>query len=119
MADAEGATWERTYRGGFRIAGVLRLVSITVNRTTRSGQVLGPHQRATVREALHAVTLGAAYQYFKEDTKGSITVGKQADLVVLDRNPLTADPADLEHIAVLETFSHGRSVYARPPEAAR
>ena len=43
MADAEGATWERTYRGGFRIAGVLRLVSITVNRTTRSGQVLGPH----------------------------------------------------------------------------
>ena len=97
---------------------ILRLVSITVNRTTRSGRVLGPHQRATVREALHAVTLGAAYQYFEEETKGSITVGKQADLVVLDRNPLTADPADLEHIAVLETFSRGRSVYARPAEAA-
>ena len=97
---------------------ILRLVSITVNRTTRSGRVLGPHQRATIREALHAVTLGAAYQYFEEDTKGSITVGKQADLVVLDRNPLTADPADLEHIAVLETFSRGRSVYARPAEAA-
>ncbi len=98
---------------------ILRLVSITVNRTTRSGHVLGPHQRATAREALHAVTLGAAYQYFEEDTKGSITVGKQADLVMLDRNPLTSDPADIEHIAVLETFSHGRSVYARPPEAAR
>ena len=40
---------------------ILRLVSITVNRTTRSGHVLGPHQRATVQEALHAVTLGAAY----------------------------------------------------------
>ena len=91
----------------------LRLVSITVNRTTRSGHVLGPHQRATVREALHAVTLGAAYQYFEEDAKGSITVGKQADLVVLDRNPLTADPAELEHVAVLETFSRGRSVYRR------
>ena len=90
-----------------------------MNRTTRSGHVLGPHQRATAREALHAVTLGAAYQYFEEDTKGSITVGKQADLVMLDRNPLTSDPADIEHIAVLETFSHGRSVYARPPEAAR
>ena len=96
---------------------ILRLVSITVNRTTRSGRVLGPHQRATIREALHAVTLGAAYQYFEEETKGSITVGKQADLVVLDRNPLTADPADLEHIAVLETFSRGRSVYARSAEA--
>ena len=98
----------------------MRLVSITVNRTTRSGRVLGPHQRATVREALHAVTLGAAYQYFEEDAKGSTTVGKQADLVVLDRNPLTADPADLEHIEVLETFSRGRSVYSRPaPEAGR
>ncbi len=92
---------------------ILRLVSITVNRRTRSGHVLGPHQRATVREALHAVTLGAAYQYFEENTKGSITAGKQADLVILAENPLEADPADLEHIEVVETFSRGRSVYAR------
>ena len=95
---------------------IMRLVSITVNRRTRSGHVLGPEQRATVREALHAVTLGAAYQYFEEDVKGSIAPGKQADLVVLERNPLTADPAELEHIRVLETFSRGRSVYARPAE---
>ena len=95
---------------------ILRLVSITVNRKTRSGHVLGPHQRATVREALHAVTLGAAYQYFEEETKGSITAGKQADLVILAENPLAIDPAELEHIAVVETFSRGRSVYARPAE---
>ena len=95
---------------------ILRLVSITVNRTTRSGHVLGPHQRATVQEALHAVTLGAAYQYFEEDTKGSITAGKQADLVILAENPLQADPAGLEHIQIIETFSRGRSVYARSPE---
>ena len=92
---------------------IMRLVSITVNRITRSGHVLGPHQRATVEEALHAVTLGAAYQFFEEDRKGSITVGKQADLVVLDANPLTIDPAELEHIEVVETFSRGRSVYQR------
>ncbi len=92
---------------------ILRLVSITVNRKTRSGHVLGPHQRATVREALHAVTLGAAYQYFEEEAKGSIAAGKQADLVVLSENPLEADPAALEHIEVLETFSRGRSVYAQ------
>jgi len=90
---------------------IMRLVSITVNRTTRSGRVLGPHQRATIQEALHAVTLGAAYQYFEEDTKGSITVGKQADLVVLEQNPITSDPAELEHIQIMETFSRGRSVY--------
>jgi predicted amidohydrolase YtcJ len=90
---------------------IMRLVSITVNRKTRSGRVLGPHQRATIQEALHAVTLGAAYQYFEEDTKGSITVGKQADLVVLERNPLTTDPAELEYIGIMETFSRGRSVF--------
>ena len=92
---------------------IMRLVSITVNRKGRSGRVLGPHQRATIQEALHAVTLGGAYQYFEEDTKGSITVGKQADLVILGENPLTADPAELEHIPILETFSRGRSVFTR------
>ena len=92
---------------------IMRLLSITVNRKTRSGHVLGPHQRATIQEALHAVTLGAAYQYFEEDTKGSITVGKQADLVILETNPLTTDPDQLEHIQILETFSRGRSVHQR------
>lgn len=92
---------------------MMRLVSITVNRKTRSGRVLGPAQRATIEEALHAITLGAAYQYFEEDTKGSITVGKQADLVILGQNPLTADPAELEDIPIVETFSRGRSVYTR------
>ena len=92
---------------------IMRLVSITVNRKTRSGRVLGPDQRATVQEALHAVTLGAAYQYFEEDTKGSITVGKQADLVILGQNPLTTDPAELEHIPIVETYSRGRSVFER------
>ena len=92
---------------------IMRLVSITVNRKTRSGHILGPHQRPTVMQALHAVTLGGAYQYFEEDTKGSITVGKQADLVILGENPLTADPENLEFIPILETFSRGRSVFAR------
>ncbi len=92
---------------------IMRLVSIAVNRKTRSGHVLGPDQRLTIQEALNAVTLGGAYQYFEEDTKGSITVGKQADLVILGRNPLTADPAELETIPILETFSRGRSVFTR------
>ena len=90
---------------------IMRLVSIPVNRKGRSGRVLGPHQRLTVLEALNAVTLGAAYQYFEEDTKGSITVGKQADLVILGESPLTADPAQLEFIPIVETFSRGRLVH--------
>ena len=92
---------------------MMRALSITVNRKTRSDYVLGPHQRATVMEALNALTLDAAYQYFEEDTKGSITVGKQADFVILGENPLTVDPAELEQIPIVETISRGRSVYQR------
>ena len=96
---------------------IMRLIHITVNRTTRSGHVLGPEQRASVEEALHAVTQGAAYQYFEEDSKGSITPGKRADLVILGADPLTADPTTLADIPVIETFARGRSVFRRSPDS--
>ena len=92
---------------------VMRLLWATVNRETRSGFILGPDQRATPMQALHAVTLGAAYQYFEEDQKGSITPGKQADLVILGANPITSDPSTIKDIPILETFSRGRSIYSR------
>ena len=90
---------------------IMRLVGISVNRTTRSGYVLGPDQRASVMEALYGVTMGAAYQYFEEDEKGSITPGKRADLVILGQDPLAIDPARLEQLPIVETFSRGVSVY--------
>lgn len=91
---------------------VMRLVDITVNRRTRSGHVLGEHQKASVMEALYAVTQGAAWQYREEDRKGSISVGKQADLVILDADPRVIDPGALADIAVVETFARGKSVYS-------
>jgi len=90
---------------------IMRLVSITVNRLTRSGYVLGPDQRATIEEALYAVTQGAAYQYFEEDEKGSITEGKRADFVILEQNPLLVDPLELADIRIVETYARGKSVY--------
>jgi len=92
---------------------MMRLVEITVNRETRSGFVLGPEQRASVMQALHAITLGAAYQYFEEDEKGSITVGKRADLVILEDNPLTVATSELGEVSVLETFARGKSIFKR------
>jgi len=91
---------------------IMRLLWASVNRTTRSGYVLGPQQRLSPREALHAVTLGAAYQYFEEDRKGSITPGKQADLVILEANPLTAPADTIKDIAVLETIARGKTIYS-------
>ncbi len=92
---------------------MMRLVGITVNRKTRSGYVLGPDQRASVAQALNAITQGAAYQYFEEDEKGSIVAGKQADLVILEANPFTVDPAELAQLKVLATYAKGKLIYQR------
>lgn len=92
---------------------MMRLLWIAVNRKTRSGFVLGPEQRLTPLQAIHATTLGAAYQYFEEDRKGSITPGKQADLVILGANPLQGDPDLIKDIPVIETFARGQSIFRR------
>ena len=96
---------------------VMRLVWATTNRLTRSGQVLGPNERISVEEALKAVTLNAAYQYFEEEHKGSIEVGKQADFVVLSENPLRVAKEDLLNIKVLQTIARGRTVFSRQDES--
>ncbi len=85
-----------------------------VNRTTLSGRVLGENQKISVQQALKAVTLDGAYQIFEEDSKGSVTAGKKADLVILGENPLTADPKTLKDIPVLETIKEGVTIYRRP-----
>lgn len=89
----------------------LRLVWATVNRTTRSGYVLGPDQRLTPMQALRAVTIDAAFQHFEEADKGSLEPGKLADLVILSRSPLD-DPETIDEIGVEATIVGGRVVYA-------
>jgi predicted amidohydrolase YtcJ len=87
---------------------------VAVGRKTRKGVTLGEDQRISFEDALHAVTLGAAYQYFEEDNKGSITVGKQADLVVLEKDAGAVPVDEISEVGVLETFARGVSVYAAP-----
>ncbi|WP_282274802.1 amidohydrolase [Stenotrophomonas sp. PS02297] len=89
----------------------MRVLDATVNRTTRSGRVLGPAQRVTPEQALKSITLWAARQYSEEARKGSIETGKRADLVVLSDNPLTIAPAELHTIKVLQTIKDGNVVY--------
>ena len=62
-------------------------------------------------EAIKAVTINGAYQYFEEDRKGSIEVGKLADLVIVDKNPLDINVEELETIKVLETIKEGNTIF--------
>lgn len=90
---------------------MMRLLWIAVNRETRDGIILGPEERLTTYDALYAMTLGGAYQYFQEDWKGSIEEGKQADLVILDKNPFLELPQNLKDITVLETIARGKTIF--------
>ena len=90
---------------------MMLLLWSAVNRVTRSGQVLGPEERIPVEEALKAVTINAAYQYFEEDDKGSLEAGKLADLVILSENPLKVDPMRIKDIEVVETIKEGKTIF--------
>ncbi|WP_297136580.1 amidohydrolase [Terrisporobacter sp.] len=84
-----------------------------VNRKTQGGRVLGEDQRIPVMEAIKAVTINGAYQYFEEDVKGSLEVGKYADLVILDKNPLEVPSDEISSIQVLETIKQGNTVFSK------
>ena len=82
-----------------------------VNRKTKQGIILGTDERISVIEAIKAVTVNSAYQYFEESNKGSIKEGKKADLIVVDKNPLKVDSDELRNIKVLETIKDGQTIY--------
>jgi predicted amidohydrolase YtcJ len=84
-----------------------------VNRISRGGEVIGADQRATALEALKAMTINVAQQYGEEESKGSLEVGKLADLVILDQNPLKIDPVRIKEIKVVETIKEGKTIYQR------
>jgi predicted amidohydrolase YtcJ len=100
---------------------VLFLIWSAVTRFSRSGAVIGPAQRLTPTEALRAVTIDAAYQHFEDDRKGSLEVGKLADMAVLSENPLRVAPDAIREIEVLATLKEGMPIYllkqARLPDA--
>jgi len=83
-----------------------------VNRRTVAGRDLGKDVEAlTVEEALRSYTLGGAFVTGREDRQGSISVGKLADLVVLDRDPLAIDPDELDRVKPRATMLGGEWVW--------
>ena len=64
-----------------------------------------------MQEALGSYTLGGPYGTGREDRQGSIALGKLADLVVLDRDPLTTLPDEVDHVRPIGTMLSGAWVY--------
>jgi predicted amidohydrolase YtcJ len=70
-----------------------------------------PEQKISVDETVRAYTLGSAYAEFQENVKGSISVGKLADLVLLSRDIFKIDPNEIENVKVVLTMVDGRVVF--------
>ena len=84
-----------------------------VNRRTASGRVLGEAERITVADALHAITLGAAFTLKLDTEIGSIETGKRADFAILEDDPLAVAPEAFKDVAVWGTVVGGR-VFPNP-----
>jgi len=92
------------------------LIHAAVNRTTINGEPEGgwfPEQKISVHEALKAYTINNAYAAFEDHIRGSIRVGKLADITVCDRNLMNIDPEDILEMKVLMTIVDGRVVFEK------
>lgn len=96
------------------LPNAIRILSSVVTRRTRSGDILGASQCIPVDVALKSLTLWPAYQHFEEANRGSIEIGKLADFVILDKNPLEVPILSLSELKVLETIKAGKTIYGAP-----
>ncbi|HXE75634.1 MAG TPA: amidohydrolase [Candidatus Xenobia bacterium] len=110
-----GTDWPGTQASYYPINPLLGIYA-AVTRQTLTGQPEGgwfPEERISIEEAIRYYTLNNAYATFEENIKGSIKEGKLADLVVLDRDILTAPPRELLETQVVYTLFDGKIVYDR------
>ncbi len=82
-----------------------------VTRKDVKGRVWGPNQRVTVSQALQVCTMNGAYASFEENIKGSLTAGKLADYVLLEKDPHEVDPDSIVDIKVLRTVLGSQTTY--------
>jgi predicted amidohydrolase YtcJ len=80
----------------------------------RTGEVLAPGERVDARTAFKWYTAGGSFAGFEEKDKGVLAAGRRADLIVLDRDPLTVPASELKDVKVLATFVGGETVHAEP-----
>ena len=72
-----------------------------------------PEQKIDRIAALKSMTIWAAYAQFEEQQKGSLEVGKNADFVILEKDIMNCDEAEILDVKVLQTFVKGKCVYSK------
>jgi len=92
---------------------MIRLIWSAVTRRTRANDILGPEERVTPYEALQEVTSNAAYELHEEKLKGTLELGKLADLVILDADPLSIPSERLLDVHVVATIKEGQYVFGK------
>ncbi|MCP4962733.1 MAG: amidohydrolase family protein, partial [Actinomycetia bacterium] len=107
-AEREGVSFSFHSDAPVTPLGHLHVMWCAVNRTTASGNVLGPDERISVDTAMRAATIDAAFQLKLDHMIGSIEAGKLADFAVLDDDPFEVDPTELKDIGVWGTVVGGR-----------
>ncbi|QPQ33359.1 amidohydrolase [Lysinibacillus sp. JNUCC 51] len=88
-------------------------IHVAVNRKSQSGMDIGSSQCISVMEAIKLYTWNGAYASFEEDIKGSIEVGKLADLVVLNDSILKVSPDQIKDLKVEKTMIDGEIIYSK------
>ena len=90
----------------------LMAIQSMVTRTDYRGKVWGASQKITIDQALRVATINGAYPSYEEKIKGSITAGKLADFVILEKDPHDVDPMTIKDIKIVRTVTGGRTVYS-------
>ena len=93
----------------------LRAVQFMVERASGSGRTIGPDEGITVDESLRAYTVAGAFACHWEDSAGSLTPGKRADLAVLGDDPRSVDVSRIGDIEVVATYVDGREAEEATP----
>ena len=86
-------------------------IQSSVTRTDYTGEVWGPSQKISVEEAIKVATINGAYASYEENIKGSLEVGKLADLTILGQDPRNIDPMKIIDIPIERTMVGGKWSY--------
>ncbi len=86
-------------------------IQSSVTRMDMSGNTWGASQKISVEDAIKVGTINGAYASYEEHIKGSLEIGKLADLVVLDKDPTEVDPSTIIDIKIERTMVDGKWVY--------